>query len=262
MQLFFLLIFMLLTIDIGNSTTKFGVFDGKKLVGKNTIQTVRDESADSVYAQIKSDIPAQISAIIISTVVGELKETYENLGKNYFKQIPMLADHTFDYGFSINYFPPENCGSDRLVAAFAAAEKFSTPVIVCDFGTATTIDVINSKKEYLGGIISPGINTLASALFTKTSKLPQVELQKPKNAIGNSTVSSIQSGIYFGYVSLVDGIIERFFDELNERPPIISTGGFAKLIAEESKYIEIIEENLLLEGLQMIYRKLNTAARF
>lgn len=248
---------MLLTIDIGNSSTKFGVFDGEKLVGKNTIQTVRDESADVIYARIKDKIPAQISAIVISTVVKELKETYEKLGETYFQKTPFFADHNFDYGFSIEYFPPENCGSDRLVAAFAAARKFGTPVIIGDFGTATTVDVVNSENQYLGGIITPGINTLASALFSKTSRLPLVELKKPEKIIGNSTVSSIQSGIYFGYVGLVDGIIKRMFNELDEKPKVISTGGFARMISEESEFVEIIEENLMLEGLQFVHEKLS-----
>ncbi|MGI8668853.1 MAG: type III pantothenate kinase, partial [Aridibacter sp.] len=247
---------MILTIDIGNSLTKFGVFGGEDLISKIKIQTVRETSSDSIYLQIKDQISSEFSAIIISSVVSELNITYINLGEKYFQKTPFFADHTFDYGFSINYFPPKNCGSDRLVDAFAATRKYGTPVIICDFGTATTIDAVNSKNQYLGGIITPGINTLASALFDKTSKLPKVELVKPEKVIGNSTVSSIQSGIYFGYIGLVDGIIKRMFDELDEKPKVISTGGFAELIAEESEFVEIIEENLLLEGLRLIYEKI------
>ncbi len=248
---------MLLTIDIGNSSTKFGVFEGEILVNKITIKTVRDESADSIYLQIKKRISNEISAIVISTVVKELNKIYEILGEKYFHTKPFFADHTFEYGFSINYFPPESCGSDRLVVAFSALEKHGTPVIVCDFGTATNIEVVNENREYLGGIITPGINTLASALFEKTSKLPKVELKKPASVIGNTTVSSIQSGIYFGYIGLVDGILQRMIDELKVKPKIISTGGFAKMIAEDSEFIEIIEENLILEGLQLVYQKNN-----
>ena len=251
---------MILTIDIGNSTTKFGIFDGETLVNKITIQTIRTESADSIHTQIRKNIPVTMSSIVISTVVKELKETYKTLGKKHFNQTPFFADHTFDYGFEIKYFPPKNCGADRLVDAFAAVQKYKTPVIVCDFGTATTIDVINSKNQYLGGIITPGPNTLGSALFDKTSKLPKVDFEKPANVIGNSTVSSIQSGIYFGYIGLVDGIIERMFDEIGERSlSIVSTGGFAKLISQESKYVhtDLIYENLMLDGLRLIHEKIN-----
>lgn len=248
---------MLLAIDIGNSSTKFGLYNGKNLTAKFTIQTTRDGSADTIYSQINHQITQNISSIVISTVVKELIEPYKTLGKNYFDIEPFFADHKFDFGFSIDYFPPETCGADRLVDAFAAVEQFGRPCIVCDFGTATTIDVINPNNQYLGGIITPGINTLASALFNKTSKLPEVELKKPAKIIGNSTVSSIQSGIYFGYIGLVDGIIRRMLDELKTPAKVISTGGFAELIAEESIFVEIIDENLMLEGLRLINEKLN-----
>lgn len=247
---------MILTIDIGNSSTKFGVFDNDKLVQKLTIPTIRDESSESIFIQIKEHIPPTFFSIIISSVVKELHETYQTLGNKYFNLNPIFANHAIDYGFSINYFPPESCGSDRLIAVFAAMEKYGTPVIVCDFGTATNIEVVNEQKEYLGGIITPGINTLATALFEKTSKLPKVELSKPEKVIGNSTVSSIQSGIYFGYIGLVDGILQRMIEELNEKPTIISTGGFAKLLAEESKFVKVIEENLILEGLRLVHQKI------
>jgi type III pantothenate kinase len=155
----------------------------------------------------------------------------------------------------INYFPRENLGVDRLVAAFAAAEKYDVPCIVCDFGTATTIDVINLGSEYLGGIIAPGMQTMSEALFLKTSQLPKIKIGKPASVIGNSTERAIESGIYFGYIGLVDGIIERMSLELGEKPKVIATGGFANLIAESSEKIEIVEENLLLEGLRLIYEK-------
>lgn len=248
---------MLLAIDIGNSKTKFAVFDGETIVNKFTIQTIRDQTSDSIYSKIEKHISQQISSIVISTVVKELKETYHKLGEQHLKTKPFFADHTFDYGFEVKYYPPENCGSDRLVDAFAAVEIYGKPLIVCDFGTATTIDVVNSKNEYLGGIITPGPNTLGSALFEKTSKLPKVEFEKPENVIGNSTVSSIQAGIYFGYIGLVDGIIERMLDTLGEKSKIISTGGFAELISEESKYVEIVEKNLMLDGLRLIHDKIN-----
>ena len=143
-----------------------------------------------------------------------------------------------------------------MVVAYAANETLKKPFIVCDFGTATTIDVVNEKSEFLGGIITPGPNTLGSSLYRKTSQLPKVDFEKPTSIIGNSTISSIQSGIYFGYIGLVDGIIERMIKELKETPKIISTGGFAELIAQESKFINVVEKNLMLEGLRLINEKL------
>lgn len=248
---------MLLAIDIGNTSTKFGLFNGRELIGKFTIQTTRNESVDSIFSQIRRQISVTPSAIIISTVVKEVKETYRTLGREYLKNEPFFVDHNFDFGFSIDYFPPEQCGADRLIDAFAAVEQYGTPCVVCDFGTATTIDVVDSDKRYRGGIITPGINTLASALFNKTSKLPEVELTKPANVIGNSTVSSIQSGIYFGYIGLVDGIIKRMLAQMDKPAKVISTGGFAELIAEESEFINIIDKNLMLEGLRLINDKIN-----
>lgn len=248
---------MLLSIDIGNSNSKFGLFENGKLTRQFFIETKRNQSPEDIFSQIKNKINGNLSAIIISTVVKELKETYNLIGENLFGQKPFFVDHTSDFGFSIEYVPPENCGSDRLVAAFAAVRKYGKPVIVCDFGTATNIEVVNRKNQYLGGVITPGPNTLGSILFEKTSKLPRVEFEKPATVIGKSTVGSIQSGIYFGYIGLVDGIIKRIKKELGENARIISTGGFAEIIAKDSKYVSTIEKNLVLEGLFFLHQKMN-----
>jgi type III pantothenate kinase len=249
---------MLLTIDIGNSTATLGIFEGEKLISKLTIPSNLDQSEEEVFLTITSELRNEISAIIISSVVKELDNFYRNLSEKHFGIEPVFVDHTFDLGFLIKYFPPSGCGVDRLVAAFAATQKYKYPCIVCDFGTATTIDVVNSKNEYLGGIITPGMKTLADSLFEKTSKLPKVEILKPKSVIGDYTVGSIQSGIYFGYIGLVDGIIKRMFDELGEKPKVIATGGFSKLLSEESNFIEIVEPDLILDGLRLIYEKAET----
>ena len=246
---------MILTIDIGNSSTKFGLFESDQMVAKFTIDTVRNQSAEEIHSQIRSQLTKQPTAIIISSVVKELRQSYEQLGQKHFKVSPIFIDHSFDFGFTIKYEPVEDCGSDRLVGAFAAVEKYGAPCIVCDFGTATNMEFVNENREYVGGIITSGINTFASALFNKTSKLPNVKLEKPDSILGNSTVSSIQSGIYFGYIGLVDGIIKRIIDDSRSSPKIISTGGFASLIAEESEFVDVIEENLLLEGLFLLHKK-------
>ena len=240
---------MLLAIDIGNSFTKFGVFENDTLRCRLDIPTISHQTADEIYdSKIQS-----VHAVIISSVVPELRDAYLELSEKYYRLEPIFVDASFDFNLKINYLPPENLGVDRLVAAFAAVETCGEPCIVCDFGTATTIDVVSSKSEYLGGIIAPGMNAMSEALFTKTSQLPKIEIKKPESVIGNSTIKSIESGIYFGYVGLVDGIIERMCGELGEVPKVVATGGFAKLIAESSGKVDVVEENLMLEGLRLIY---------
>jgi len=253
---------MLLAIDIGNTNTSLGVFDEKNLIERWRIATRRDRTFDEFGILIRqmfafSETNYQnISAIIVSSVVPELNFSFQKMSEKYFGRTAVFVGSTFDFGLKINYNPPSSIGVDRLVVAAAAIEKYGTPCIVCDFGTATTIDAINSKSEFLGGIITPGMNLFADALFQKTAKLPKVEIAKPANVIGNSTVKSIQAGIYFGYIGLVDGIVKKMTAELGEIPKLIATGGFAQLIAESSEKIEIVDSDLLLEGIRLIYEKL------
>ena len=247
---------MLLAIDIGNSSTKLGAFDHENLVKRLTIPTIRGKNAGEIYASIRDEITEQFSAIVVSSVVPELNDAFRNLGEEYFHRTTLFVDNGLDFGLEIKYFPPENLGVDRIVAAFAAVEKYGAPLIVCDFGTATTIDAVNAGRQYLGGIITPGINTLGEALFLKTSKLPRVEIRKPATVIGNSTAHAIQSGIFYGYVGLTEGILRRMTEELGEAPRTIATGGFAHLIAENCTLIEIVDENLILDGLRSIHEKL------
>lgn len=247
---------MLLAIDIGNSSTKLGVFDNENLIKRLTIPTIRSKTANDIYDSIQDEIKVPLSAIVISSVVPELNESFREVGEKYFNQTPFFVHNRLDFGLAVKYYPPENLGIDRLIAAFAAEEKYSYPIIVCDFGTATTIDAVNGQKEYLGGIITPGINTLSEALFIKTSKLPRVEIRKPETVIGNSTVGSIQSGVFFGYIGLTEGILKRIAAELGGKPKVIATGGFAGLIAENCDLIEIVDDNLMLDGLRLIYERI------
>lgn len=256
----FLFSILILTIDIGNSSTKFGVFDRENLITRFAVANADFSTADEIYSQISIQIPVKkFSAIVVSSVVPKISEIARELGENFYGCAPLYVDSTLDFGLKIKYEQPEKLGIDRLIAAFAAAEKYGVPCVVCDFGTATTIDAVNSHREYLGGIITPGINTLSDALHAKTAKLPRVEIVKPPRVIGNSTVSAIQSGIFFGYIGLTEGILRRMIAELGERPRVIATGGFAKLIAENCDLIDSVDENLLLEGLRMIYLR-NSAA--
>jgi type III pantothenate kinase len=200
-------------------------------------------------------MPSAIEDVIVSSVVPELNNLLSNFSQTHFRINPIFVDHTFDFGFEIKYEPPTAVGIDRLVAASAAVQKHGKPCIVCDFGTAATIDAVNSAGHYLGGVITPGINTLSGALFQKTAKLPEIRIEKPDSVIGNSTASAIGSGIYYGYIGLVDGLLKRITDELGEKPVVVATGGFAELIAAECPAIQIVDKDLLLEGLQMIYSK-------
>ena len=246
---------MLLAIDIGNTTIKFGVFDRENLTQKLIVPTVRDQTAAEIDSLVNPNLPQTISNVIVSSVVPELKNSIEELIENRFGIIPFFIPHDFDFGLKIKYNPPDTVGIDRIVAAFAAAKKYGKPCIVCDFGTATTIDAVNSKSEFLGGVIVAGINLLADALSERTSKLPKIEIKKAEKVIGSSTIEAIQSGIYFGYLGLTDRIIERMIGELGEKPKIIATGGFASIITHASAFIEIYDENLMLDGLRLIYEK-------
>jgi type III pantothenate kinase len=246
---------MILTVDIGNSTTKFGVFDGEKLIARHTIPTIRGKSADQINESINDEFNFRVESVIISSVVPELHKSFEELCESYFGATPIFVSHDFDFGFTNNYNPPESVGIDRLIAAFASVEKYGKPCIVCDFGTATTIDAVNSNNEYLGGIITAGMNLLADSLHQRTSKLPQITLRKPEKVIGNSTTAAIQSGVYFGYIGLVDGLIKRIIEELGEEPKVIATGGLAELIAETSEMIDTIDETLMLDGLFLLFKK-------
>lgn len=248
---------MLLAIDIGNSTVKFGIFEREKLIARFSLPTDQAKTIEGLKDSIAEHLTYSFSGVIISSVVPATNDAFQAFFEKHFQTKPVFVNHSFDLGLKIKYYPPENLGVDRLVAAFAAAEKYGKPCIIGDFGTATTIDLVNSAGDYLGGIITPGINTLSEALFLKISSLPRVEIAKPVSVIGDSTVKSIQAGIFFGYIGLVEGILQRMIQESGERPRIIATGGFARLIAESCALIEIVDENLMLDGLRMIYERVS-----
>lgn len=244
---------MLLAIDIGNTLTKFGFFEDGSLCRRITTPTVRTHSADEIY---NLTFVQAVRAVVISSVVPELENSYRQFSRKYFKLEAVFVDNSFDFGLKIKYRPPEKLGIDRLIAAFAAVEKYGAPVIVGDFGTAATIDAVNSKREFLGGVIAPGINALGESLFLKTSKLPRVTIVKPASVIGDSTVAAIQAGIFFGYIGLVENILRRMISEFgDEKPAVIATGGDVRLVASECDLIEKVDENLLLDGLRLIYEK-------
>jgi len=252
---------MLLTADIGNTNIVIGMFQGKKLIENWKIRTEREKTSDeyalSLLGLFKfSRLEAsEVKSVIISSVVPPLTPVFQSLSQKLFKIRPLIVGPGLKTGMPILYENPLEVGADRVVAAIAAFEKYKGPCIVVDFGTATTFDAVSSEGEYLGGAIAPGIQISAEALFIKTAKLPRIEIRKPKKAIGRSTVTSMQSGLFFGYIGLISNIIEKIKGELGKDATVISTGGFAAQISEEIKFIDFHEPHLILEGLRIVYER-------
>src|SRR5437867_10615322 len=256
---------MLLVIDIGNTNTSLGVFDDENLTANWRLTTARERTGDewgvhtrNLFALTGFDFKS-IDAIAIASVVPPLNFTLKRMAESYFQLTPLFIDHTVDKGLKILYEPPADVGADRIVDAVAAIHKYGRPCIVVDFGTATTFDAINSKGEYVGGVITPGITISADALFERAAKLPRVEIKRPENVIGSSTVGAMQSGLYHGYVGLVDGILRKMISEMGGAPRVIATGGLAPLIATGSELIELVDDTLTLEGLRLVYERSHAA---
>jgi type III pantothenate kinase len=252
---------MLLVIDVGNTNTSLGVYQDEKLLVHWRLTTARSRTIDeygvhsrNLFALAGIDFK-EITAIAIASVVPPLNYTLKRMAEVYFNITPLFIDHTTDTGLSILYDPPSDVGADRIVDAVAAINKYSVPCIVVDFGTATTFDAINSKGEYLGGVITPGITISSDALFERAARLPRVEIKRPRSVIGSSTVGSMQSGLYYGYVGLVDGILRRMKAELGDSGYVVATGGLAPLIATGSELIDSVDDTLTLDGLRFIYER-------
>ncbi|HAJ26621.1 MAG TPA: type III pantothenate kinase [Syntrophus sp. (in: bacteria)] len=250
---------MLLVVDVGNTNTVLGLFDGENLVHDWRIRTVVDHTVDEygmlIYNLYKSSkiSSKKISDIIISCVVPPMLNILEPLCEKYFHLKPLIVGPGVKTGMPIYYDNPKEVGADRIVNAVAAYEKYKRDLIIVDFGTATTFDYVSVKGEYMGGCIAPGIMISSEALFERAAKLPRVELSKPRAIIAKDTVSSMQAGIMYGYAGLVDGIVGRMRGEVKSNPMVIATGGLAKIVAPETKTIEVVDDMLTLEGLRLIH---------
>ena len=252
---------MLLVIDIGNTNIVFGVYRGETLVNHWRLSTAIQKTMDEYAILLNSLLYfekirlSDIESAIISCVVPPLLNAFELLCCQYIGIKPIIEEPGIKTGMSILYENPQEVGADRIVNAVAGYERLKRALIIVDFGTATTFDYVTPKGEYVGGAIAPGIMISLEALFERASKLPRVELVKPKDIVGRNTVSAMQAGIVYGYVSLVDGIVARMKEKVKTDPYVIATGGLANLVYQESSSIDEVDEFLTLRGLKILYEK-------
>src|SRR3981081_2643665 len=277
---------MLLVLDVGNNTTLLGGFTRAKadaglaaadkrsydaprydhLLANWRVATVQTSTVDeygvlfrNLFAMAGLEVSG-MNGIVISSVVPPLDPVLRQVCERYFNSKPLFIEPGIKTGMPVHYDNPAEVGADRIVNAVAAFEKYGGPCVIVDFGTATTFDCVSAKGEYLGGIISPGLGISADALFERTARLPRVEIRKPERVIGSTTVGSLQSGLYYGYLGLVDGILERLLEEMGKEATVVATGGLAVLLGTGSKYIKHVDDLLTLDGLRLIWER-NAAAK-
>jgi type III pantothenate kinase len=250
---------MLLTVDIGNTNITLGLYEGESLGPRWRLATVHERMPDEYGLQLlgllnHAELKLQnVTAVAIASVVPPLTSTWVQVCKNYLELDPLVVDAGVKTGVRVRIDDPKQAGADRVVDAAAVHKLYGGPACIVDFGTATTFDAISDKGDYLGGAIAPGIGIAADALFSRTSKLPRVDIVRPPSAIGTNTVHAMQSGLLFGYVGLVEGMVARFRKELGPAMKVVGTGGLAELIAKETDVIQIIAPWLTLDGLRIIY---------
>ena len=247
---------MLLVLDVGNTNTVLGVFEipageSSRLIAHWRVSTTKTQTVDeygvlfrNLFAMNGLEVTA-VKGTVISSVVPPLDSTLREVCERYFHSQPLFIEPGVKTGMPVHYDNPAEVGADRIVNSVAAFEKYGGPCIIVDFGTATTFDVVSKKGEYLGGVITPGIGISADALFSRTARLPRVDVRKPPRVLATNTVNSVQSGLYYGYIGLIDGILERLLAEMGDKVAVVATGGLAPLMGEGSKYIEKVDDLLI-----------------
>ena len=250
-----------MTVDVGNTQTQLAVFDGDELLAEWRVSTARDRTADelgtlsrALFAQ--ADIDAgRVTGIVLASVVPPLTTTMQTMGWRYFGLAPLLVTREVLEDLPVRYEPPGDVGADRLVNAVAVRTLYRLPAVVVDFGTATTFDVVDTDGTYIGGVIATGVGVSADALFARAARLPRVDVVRPPRVVGGSTVESVRSGLFYGYAELVDGLLRRIAEELEDPPVVIATGGWAKTIGPECERIEHVDELLTVQGLRLIHER-------
>ncbi len=254
----------LLVVDVGNTNVVLGVYLGDALAGSWRLATARERTADEygiLTRQLLGELAANLDGAIVSSVVPPLNSAFAGMIEEHFGIEPLFVEPGVKTGIAIHVDNPQEVGADRIVNCVAAFERYGGPSIIVDFGTATTFDVVTVNAEYVGGVIAPGLNISAEALFARASRLPRVDIRRPPTVIGTNTVVNMQSGLYFGYLGLVDGILARMKNELPPLKKILATGGLATLLARDSEHIEEVHDDLTLEGLKIIYDRIRAVRR-
>lgn len=251
---------MLLVLDVGNTNTTMGLYEGSNLIHSWRLTSERQRTVDEygimcrTLLQLAGLDSKVVTDIAVSSVVPPMDFTLHKMVEVYFQIKPLFVD-TSNAGMPVLYDDPQEVGADRVVNAVAAYAKYGGPCIIVDFGTATTFDALSRAGEYLGGVIVPGIQISAEALFQRAARLRRVDIRRPEKVIGTNPTASMQSGLYYGNVSLVDGVLEKIMEELGAEARVIATGGLAPLISRGSRLIEAVEPDLTLEGLRLIYER-------
>jgi len=252
---------VLLALDAGNTNVTIGAFEYGKLIAHWRLRTVHEQTADELGVLLRDLFQLsfldfeKVDGIIIASVVPPLDAALALMAQRYFETEAIFVTHETDTGLRICYDDPREVGADRVVNAVAALEKYGGPCVVVDLGTAITFDAISANSEYLGGIIAAGIGISIDALYARTARLPRVDFREPEKLIGTNTVGSVQSGLYYGALGLIDGMIERLLQKLGPDTKVIATGGQAPLISRDSRYLKIVDENLTLAGLELIWNR-------